>query len=375
MKKYLFYFLFFIVLIFLLKFLFFSKKPIPVKVKKVERGAVEEIVTNTRAGTFKAKLKAKLSPRTAGLVLSIPHKKGDFVEKGDLLLKIDDSIQRANLEASRKQKEAIEAKLKEAEVSFNLSKKDERRAFELLENKIISQDYYDKAKAQMERAESVLNSTKALLKQTEAEVKLAQENLNLTELYAPFDGFISEVYTEIGEWITPSPTGLLLPPVMEIINLDEFYVSAPIDEMDSKKVKVGDEVRVTLDSYPEKVFKGTLDKIGVYVQDLMEQNRTVEVEVKVELEGMEVLPGTSADVEIITERKENVLMVPTNAISSDGNVFLIERGKIRIRKIKTGLKNWAYTEVCEGLEEGEIIVSTLERIDLKEGQKVQPLYD
>lgn len=376
MKKYLFYFLTLIVLIFLLKFLFFSKKPIPVKVKKVERGVVEEIVTNTRAGTFKAKLKAKLSPRTAGLVLSIPHKKGDFVKKGDLLLKIDDSIQRANLEAAKKQKEAIEAKLMEAEVSFNLSKKDEKRAFELLENKIISQDYYDKAKAQMERAESMLNSTKALLKQAEAEVKLAQENLNLTELYAPFDGFISEVYTEIGEWITPSPTGLFLPPVMEIINLDEFYVSAPIDEMDSKKVKVGDEVRVTLDSYPEKVFKGTLYKIGVYVQDLMEQNRTVEVEVKVELEGMEVLPGTSADVEIITERKENVLMIPTNAISSDGNVFLIERGKIRIRKIKTGLKNWAYTEVCEGLEEGQIIVSTLERIDLKEGLKVLSLnYD
>lgn len=375
MKKYLFYFLFLIVLIFLLKFLFFSKKPIPVKVKKVEKGIVEEIVTNTRAGTFKVKLKAKLSPRTAGLVLSIPHKKGHFVKKGDLLLKIDDSIQRANLEAVKKQKEAIEAKLKEAEVSFNLSKKDERRAFELLENKIISQDYYDKAKAEMERAESILNSTKALLKQAEAEVKLAEENLNLTELYAPFDGFISEVYTEIGEWITPSPTGLLLPPVMEIINLDEFYVSAPIDEMDSKKVKVGDEVRVTLDSYPEKVFKGTLDKIGVYVQDLMEQNRTVEVEVKVELEGMEVLPGTSADVEIITKRKENVLRIPTNAISSDGNVFVVENGKIRIRKIKTELKNWAYTEVLEGLEEGEIIVSTLERIDLKEKLKVLPLYN
>lgn len=375
MKKYLFYFLFLIFLIFLLKFLFFSKKPTSVKVKKVERGLVEEIVTNTRAGTFKAKLKAKLSPRTAGLVLSIPHKKGDFVKKGDLLLKIDDSIQAANLEAARKQKEAIEAKLKEAEVSFNLSKKDERRAFELLENKIISEDYYDKAKAEMERAESMLNSMKALLKQAEAEVKLAEENLNLTELYAPFDGFISEVYTEIGEWITPSPTGLFLPPVMEIINLDEFYVSAPIDEMDSKKVNVGYDVRVTLDSYPEKVFKGTLDKIGVYVQDLMEQNRTVEVEVKVELEGMEVLPGTSADVEIITKRKENVLKIPTNSISSDGNVFVVEKGKVRIRKIKTGLKNWAYTEVCEGLEEGEIIVSTLERINLKEGLKILPLYN
>lgn len=376
MKKYLFYFLGLIFLILFLKFLLFSKKPIPVKVKKVERGVVEEIVTNTRAGTFKTKLKAKLSPRTAGLVLSIPHKKGDFVKKGDLLLKIDDSIQRANLEAAKKQKEAIDAKLKEAEVSFNLSKKDEMRAFELLQNEIISQNYYDKAKAEMERAESILNSTKSLLKQAEAEVKLAEENLNLTKLYAPFDGFISEVYTEIGEWITPSPTGLLLPPVMEIINLEEFYVSAPIDEMDSKKVKIGNDVRVTLDSYPKKIFKGTLNKIGVYVQDLMEQNRTVEVEVKVELEGLDVLPGTSADVEIITNRKENVLIIPTTAISSDGNVFVIEKGKIKIKKIKTGIQNWAVTEVIEGAKEGEIIVSTLERMDLKEGQKVHPLaYD
>ncbi len=276
------------------------------------------------------------------------------------------------MEALEKQMEAQKARLVDAEVAYNLSKKDEKRAFELFENKIISEEFYDKAKAERERAESLLNLTKALLKQAEAEVKLAKEQLNLTELYAPFDGYISEIFTEIGEWITPSPTGLSLPPVMEIINLDEFYVSAPIDEMDSKKVDIGDEVRVTLDSYPEKIFKGVLRKVGIYIQDIMEQNRTVEVEVKVDLEGFDALPGTSADVEIIKSRKENVLKIPTNAISSDENIFVVFQNKLEKRKIKTGIQNWAYTEVLEGDEEGEIIVSTLERMDLKEGTKVRP---
>lgn len=370
--KYFFWFLIFIAFILLIKFLFFAKKPINVKVYKVQKGVMEEIVANTRAGTLKARLKAKLSPQSAGLVLSINKKKGEFAKKGELLIKIDDSIQKANLEAIEKQFESAKAKLNEAEVSYNLAEKDEKRAFELFQNKIISEEFYDKAKAEKERAESYLNSSKALLKQAEAEVKLAKEQLKLTELKAPFDGYISEVYTEVGEWITPSPTGILLPPVLEIINLDELYVSAQIDEMDSKKVKLGDDVRVTLDSYLGKIFKGKLTKIGVYVQDILEQNRTVEVEVKVELEGLDALPGTSADIEIITNRKEDALRIPTTAISSEGKVYVLEKGILREKSVKTGIQNWAFTEVLEGLKEGEIVVSTLESTEIKEGIKAIP---
>lgn len=378
-KKYLkIFFWFFLVLFFILalKLFLFSKKPIPVKVYKVKRGTIEEIVTNTKAGTLKARKRAKLSPRTSGLVVSLPKKKGEFAYKGELLLKIEDSIQRANLEAAEKRRDALLASFKEVEVALNLAIKEEKRAYKLFQENIISEEIYDRARAERERLKANLNSTKALLKQAEAEVKLAQEQIKLTEIYAPFDGYISEIYTEIGEWITPSFPGIMLPPVMEIIDLKELYVIAPIDEMDSKKIRIGDQARVTIDSLPSRTFQGRVSKIGVYVQDTLEQNRTVEVEIELDLEGESALPGTSADVEIISGKKENVLLIETSSIIKDNTVFVLKDGKAYTRKIKIGLQNWENSEVLEGLEEGEIILSLTENIEIKEGRKVKPInYD
>lgn len=360
----------------ILKFILFPDKPIPVKAYKVKRGTIEEIVTNTKAGTLKARKRAKLSPRTSGLVVSLPKKKGEFARKGELLLKIEDSIQKANLQAAEKRKEALLANLKEVEVALDLAIKEEWRAYKLFQEKIISEEIYDRTKAEKERFQANLYSTKALLKQAEAEVKLAQEQLKLTETYAPFDGYISEIYTEVGEWIAPSIPGISLPPVMEIIDLKEIYVMAPIDEMDSRRVKLGDEVRVTIDSLPSKIFLGKISKIGVYVQDTFEQNRTVEVEVTLDLEGESALPGTSADVEIIVERKENALIIETSSITKENSVFVIKEGRAYTRKVKIGLQNWAKSEVLEGLEEGEMVLSSIDNIEIKEGSKVKPTnYD
>lgn len=378
-KKFLKYFLWLFLIFFsilILKFFLFPNKPIPVKAYKVKRGTIEEIVTNTKAGTLKARKRAKLSPRTSGLVVSIPKKKGEFAKKGELLLKIEDSIQRASLQAAEKRKEALLASIKEVEVALDLASKEEKRAHKLFQEKIISEEVYDRAKAEKERLEANLYSTKALLKQAEAEVKLAEEQFKLTETYAPFDGYISEIYTEVGEWIAPSIPGISLPPVMEIIDLNEIYVMAPIDEMDSRRVKLGDEVRVTIDSLPSKTFFGRVSKIGVYVQDTFEQNRTVEVEINLDLKGESALPGTSADVEIIVERKENVLVIETSSITKENSVFVIKEGKAYSRKVEIGLQNWANSEVIKGLEEGEMVLSSIENIEIKEGSKVKPInYD
>lgn len=370
--KKIFWFLLFVFLLFFIKSIFFSKKPLKVEVYRVKKGEIEEIVTNTKAGTVKAKKRAKISPRTSGQVLAIPKKKGDFVKKGDLILKIEDSVQRANIKAIEKQKEALEKKLKEIEVSLELAVKEEKRSLKLYEDKIISEEFYDKIKTEKEKLLAMLNSTKALINQAEAELNVAKEQLKLTETYAPFDGFISEIYVEEGEWVSPSLPGMLFPPALEIIDLSNLYVCAQIDEMDYNKTSIGNEVRVSIDSVPYKHFKGKISKISLYVQDKMEQNRTVEVEIEVDLEGEKVLPGTSADIEIIVNKKENVLIIPTPAIFSENKVFLIENGRVYLKEISFGIQNWAYTEVIKGLKEGDLLVSSPENYNLKEGMKVLP---
>ncbi len=151
--------------------------------------------------------------------------------------------------------------------------------------------------------------------------------LEFTELRAPFAGTVAEVSTEVGEYITPSPPGLPIPPVIDLLDPASIYVSAPIDEVDAERVKVGQAVRVTVDSRPDRTFEGSVARVAPYVLDVLEQNRTVEVEVELADPAamVGVLPGTSADVELILDRRDDTLRIPASAVAEGGKVLVLVR--------------------------------------------------
>jgi HlyD family secretion protein len=113
---------------------------------------------------------------------------------------------------------------------------------------------------------------------------------------APFAGVVAEVSIEAGEWTTPSPPGLPIPPVIDLIDISSLYVSAPMDEVDSARIRTGQTVRVTVDSHPGRSFPGHVRRVAPYVLDLEAQNRTVEIEVVLEILALPRCSGTSADV-------------------------------------------------------------------------------
>lgn len=149
-------------------------------------------------------------------------------------------------------------------------------------------------------------------------------------------------------------------------------MSAPIDEVDSSKLKIGQYSRITLDAIKGRSFNGKVRRIAPYVLDLEKQARTVEVEVEFDklARDEKLLVGYSADVEIVYDTRSNVLRVPTQTLLEGNRVWSVKDGVLEERKLTTGLANWEFAEVLSGLAEGEQVVSSLDRAGVKAGAKV-----
>jgi HlyD family secretion protein len=145
-----------------------------------------------------------------------------------------------------------------------------------------------------------------------------------------------------------------------------------MDEVDAPKLKSGQPARITLDALPGQSFPGKVRRIAPYVTEVEKQARTVDLEVTFEeIPKNALLVGYSADVEVIIQRRENVLRVPTQAIRQNDKVLLVGGdNRLEERTVETGLANWAFTEVISGLKEGDLILLSSDQ-DVKAGMQVK----
>lgn len=356
-----------------LRFTVLAPEPVAVTVTEVGRGPVEETVTNTRAGTVRARRRAKLSPEVGGLVVALPHREGERVEAGDVLLRLEPRLPAAETELAVRELRAAEARRDEACLAAELARREQRRLERLAEDGIVSEDAYDQAVTAAEASEAGCRAARADVERAESAVGVARTRVEQTVLRAPFAGVVANVDSEVGEWITPAPPAVPVPPVLDLIDPSSIYVSAPMDEVDAAVLEPGLPARITVDSLPGRELPGTVRRVAPYVEDVQEQNRTVEIEA--EIDDPEVaarlLPGTSADVEVILEVREDVLRIPTGALVEGERVLLVgEDGVLKARPVKTGLSNWDWTEVVEGLEAGERVVTSLDRTGVEPGAEV-----
>ncbi len=351
----------------LLKVTLLAPKPVPVRLSAVERGTVEETVTNSRAGTVTARRRAKLSPEIGGQVVAIPHREGDAVAAGAVVLRLDDRSQRAQLELAGRELEAARAEQERACLGAERAARELERVQRLADDQIVSDDLLDSVASAHLTAEAGCRTAAANAARAQAAVTVARTALSKTVLLAPFAGIVAEVAIEIGEWTTPSPPVMPVPPVVDILDPESIYISAPMDEVDSGRIRTGMPVRVTIDSHRDMSFPGTVARVAPYVLDVEEQNRTVEIEVDIDRLGERILPGTSADVEVILSAREDVLRVPSSALIEGSRVLVLDGDRLAEREVESGLRNWDFTEILGGLDQGERIVVSLDRPEVEAG--------
>lgn len=347
---------------------FGGAKPIEVETVEVERGTVAETVTNTRAGTVKACQRAKLAPPSGGQIARLPVKKGDRVEKGQVLLELWNDDLRAQLEVAERDAGAARARRDEACVAAKVARRESERFAQLVERKLVSVELAERAAGEADSRDAGCRAGGEQVLVSQARIDAARAALERTMLRAPFAGTVAEINGEIGEFVTPSPIGIPTPPAVDVVDNSCIYITAPIDEVDAPRVREGMPARVTLDAFKDRVFPAHVRRVAPYVLDVEKQARTVEVEAGIDERGDAVLlPGYSADVEVILAEHEDVLRIPTRAMIEGGRVYLLEGGRVRTAQIETGIGNWEYTEVIRGLEAGQRVIVSIDREGLADG--------
>ncbi len=392
---------------------------VPVTVYTVKSGRVEDTVVNSRAGTVQSRHRAGMSPGIPGLVTAIPARKGQQVREGDILLRLDDSEHRAAVELASRALEAARAAVEQARLEADLAQRHWERTRRLASNQVVSATVVEQDQTRAMTTQTAALAAQAQSREGEARLDAARATLAKTILKAPFDGIVLDITTEVGEWISPAPPGVFIPPVVDLIDPESLYVSAPIDEADIARIRVGLPVRITLDAFHGREFPGRLTYISSFVETRQDQNRTLRVEAdfvrRGQGDGLEAPPdsggtmradptpspsgprpelpvatsrtevsaepgegallnnlvaGLSADVEIILESHEDVVRIPTYGLLQGDRVLVVVKDHLVEKKVIPGLHNWSFTEITSGLVAGERVVVSLDRQEVVAGARV-----
>jgi HlyD family secretion protein len=356
-------------------------KPVAVLVEAVSRGTVESSVANTRAGTVEACQRTRLSTIAGGRIEVLAVKEGDHVKKGQLLMRLWADDQQAEQALAQAQLDTARKRVVEACTVAELARRDFQRQQQLFQQGFISEGALDTLRTQADARVAACATARSDVGQAQARIQVVGSARQRTVLVAPFDGIVAKLVGEVGEYSTPSPPGVAMPPAIDLIDDRCLYVAAPMDEVDAPKIAVGQPVRITLDALPGRSFAGRVRRIAPYVTAVEKQARTVEIEVDFDDARApgRLLVGYSADVEVILDAKRGVLRVPSSALlqgeargegkaaGPGGRVLLLQEGRLVERPVKAGLSNWEHTEIVDGLQGGERVVTSLDRAGVKAG--------
>lgn len=325
-----------------------------VKGVSVKRQNLEITVTATSTGIVKSDVEVNITAQRTGKIAKLYIEEGDRIKAGDLIAELDISEVKANLKKAK-------ADIKKAEVDLNNAGIEYKRKDPLFKEGLVTQQDLD-------NAQKLLSIAEAELEMAKAAADVAQLQYDYSFLRTPVSGVVSERRVDVGDTAAPGPV------IASVVDPHNLYIKAPIDEADISSVRLGQTVKITMDAYPEKIFYGKVIKISPIVLGVKQEARTFEIRVSIPDDGIVLKPGMSADTEIVTGEAKNTLVVPSQAIIEKGTekiVYVSEGGRAKQKKVKIGIYNWNFTEIKEGIAEGEKIIITPDKPGFKEGVRVK----
>jgi len=377
-----------------------------VEISKIEPITIIETVAAT--GKIQPETEIKISSEVSGEIIELPIIEGQQVKKGDLLVKINPDLYQSGLQRSqaalqnvRSVYDQTQASLKEAELNYERNKT-------LFDKGIISKAEWDRAVSAYEGAKAANQSAYFNIQSAGATVNEARDNLARTTIYAPIDGTISKLGVELGERVvgTQQMAGT---EILRVANLNSMEVEVDVNENDIVKVSIGDSTIVEVDAYLRREFKGIVTSIANSAEATLTADQVTNFKVKVRIlrESYQDLledkpenfspfrPGMTATVDIITNKKTNILGVPISAIviktdTTSGTsatkptdlinserfeaLFVKNGDEAKLRVIETGIQDNQNIEITKGLEEGdEVIIGPYNTVtkSLKSGDKIE----
>ncbi len=372
----------------------------------VTRANMVQVVNSS--GKVVSNLDVEVKCKAGGQIVKLPFDVSDIVKKGDLLAQLDPVDEERKVKQAEVQLSASKARLASAKENLAIAgaalATDQRRAEaglkaaasaaedanakagrlkELLEKKLCSQEEYDTAANAAVQAAAALENARVKMEEMktqerslelkrqdvklaetavesdEIDLAIAQDRIRDTKVSAPVDGVVSDRKVQIGQIIASATSNVGGGTViLTLSDLSRIFVLASVDESDIGRMQVGHPVRITVDAFPTRRFKGRIERIATRG---VNASNVVTFEVKIEVLGDEkniLKPEMSANVEVTTDKRDNALAIPAAAVlrKPDGYaVEVVKDGESSEREVKIGLNDGGRVEVLEGLAEGEVV--------------------
>lgn len=337
--------------------LLWPKPSVPVSVVRPQMGLVEEIVSGTTVGSVEAQRSASICAETSGRVIQISVREGP-VKKDQEVIRVDSSeiqSERVKIQAeiSVSRDERLRAVLAKERAQDLLKRQ------ETLDPSIRIDQEYERIKKDFAIATKDVEIAEGRIRTLEAALGLLETRLRKTEVRSPFDGIVTKLHVEEGDTVVPGRLAF------SVVSTGPLRVRVQIDEVDMGKLRLGCPARVRFDAYDQRQFAGSVVEILPAAATDAKYNRTVDVKVEVPEMPPNIVVGMSAHVEIITRTQDGVLRLPNQVVREDHRnrmefVYVVMEGRARRRAIRSGLSNWEYREILEGLTpEDRVIVPVI----------------
>lgn len=415
-------------------------KVITVQTEKVGRRNLTELVTAT--GKVQPVLQVKISPEVSGEIIQLPVKEGQRVRKGELLVRIKPDFYLASRNSAKASQSSSEANRSSSEAQYKSALASQltaeanaikaaaefKRNSELFEKKLVSESIFDEArtahevakaqakvaKAQADAAQAQAAAAGHQVEMAAAALKKAEEDLLKTTIYAPIDGTVSKLISEVGERVVG--TGMMAgTEIMTIADLNEMEARVEVGEIDVVLVQPGQKARLEVDSFRDRKFAGVVTQIANSAKTLgaNTQQEATKFEVRIRITEKEFFrPGMSTTAEVETRYRTNVLTVPIQSVTTRlpkgvkkeeekslskeelrdkqeladltrkkeksgpkpiDVVFGIGAEKARMIPVKRGISDDTYYEIVEGINEGEEIVTGSYKAIARELEDEKPI--
>jgi len=301
------------------------------------------------AGEIAPAEQVSVRPEINGLVELLPVDVGDHVKRDDLLFKLDDKL-------LQQQRASNLTDIERAKLNLEKAERDYKRAQQLLEDKLISQELYDDTKTAYELARNALE-------RTQRDLALTDEQLTKTVVRAPFDCTVLTRPISAGQAVSGSGGFNSGTEVLTIADLNSMIINAQVNQADVPRLKAGETVEVSVEAVPGLTVTGVVER--VYPQATIKNNiKGYPARIVLKQVDPRIRPGMTANVKIPVASAENVVAVPLAAVFTEKNpdtgqmerfVYVQQGDGFEKRNVKVGVSDYSFAEIQGGLNEGEVV--------------------
>ncbi len=333
---------------------------------KVERRDIVSICTAT--GTINPVTTVSVGTQVSGKISALHADYNTPVTKGQLIAEIDPAAFNAQLGQARANLLAAKASLERAEADCIDTRRNLERMRRLKAESVVGQSDLDTAETRNAVAEAQVGVARAQVVQAQAAFDLAETNLQYTRIYCPIDGIVIARRVDLGQTVAAA----FQTPTLFVVagDLTRMRINTSVDEADIGRVKIGQQVRFTVDAYPGDVFEAAVLQIRNDPQ-ITQNVVTYDVLIDVDNSDLRLKPGMTANVEIIIDRREQVVSVPDAALRFrpddeppyEGSAVWVpgEKGPRRV-PVTAGISDYSYSELVQGgLEPGQDVITGQQR--------------